>query len=119
METVTGTPQTVRHPQRPSPTIRGVLRNPLVSPVSHAQRAARSQASAWHGMGEAWTYLSTLFSGIAVWGAIGYGLDKWLGTDPVLFVIGALLGNFAGIYLIYLRAFGPKRPTPGEAHRAP
>lgn len=118
METVTGAPQTVRHSRRPSPTIRGVLRNPLVSPVPHARRAAESQASAWNGMGEAWTYLSTLFSGIAVWGAIGYGLDKWLGTDPVLFVIGALLGNFAGIYLIYIRAFGTKRPTDEGAPRA-
>lgn len=90
-----------------------------MSPASRAQRAAGSQNSAWQGMGEAWTYLSTLFSGVAVWGAIGYGLDRWLGTDPVLFVIGALLGNFAGIYLIYLRAFGPKRPTDGGARRAP
>ena len=89
-----------------------------MSPASRAPRTVGSQPSAWTGMGEAWTYLSTLFSGIAVWGAIGYGLDRWLGTDPVLFVIGALMGNFAGIYLIYLRAFGPKRPTDEEAHRA-
>lgn len=119
METATGAPRAVRHFRRPSPTIRGVLRNPLVSPVSHAQRAARPQASAWSGMGEAWTYLSTLFSGVAVWGGIGYGLDRWLGTDPVLFVIGALLGNFAGIYLIYLRAFGPKRSADDGVRRAP
>jgi ATP synthase protein I len=114
--TVTQGQQTVRHPRRPSPTIRGVLRNAHSSPVSGQQR------SAWNGLGEAWTYLSTLFSGIAVWGAIGYGLDRWLGTEPVLFVIGALVGNFAGIYLIYLRAFGPKRPgdprSDEEARRA-
>jgi F0F1-type ATP synthase assembly protein I len=66
-------------------------------------------------MGEAWSYLSTLFSGVVVWGAIGYGLDKWFGTRPVLFVIGALVGNFAGIYLIYIKAFGPARGPGGAA----
>jgi ATP synthase protein I len=55
-------------------------------------------------MGEAWTALSTLVTGIAVWGGVGYGLDRWLGTKPVLFVIGVLVGNFAAVYLIYMRS---------------
>jgi ATP synthase protein I len=59
----------------------------------------------WQGMGEAWTALSTLVSGIAVWGGIGYVIDRVAGTRPVLFVIGVLLGNFAGIYLIYVKYF--------------
>jgi F0F1-type ATP synthase assembly protein I len=110
--------QTVRHPLRPSPTIREALKNPQTAdPV---QRSAQSSQGAWNGLGEAWSYLSTVISGVVVWGAIGYGLDKWLGTEPVLFVIGALVGNFAGIYLVYLRAFGPKRPADeGSDHRAP
>jgi ATP synthase protein I len=57
------------------------------------------------GMGEAWNYLSTIIAGVAVWGGAGYGLDWLFGTKPVLFVIGALLGNFAGIYLVYIKAF--------------
>ncbi len=57
------------------------------------------------GIGEAWNYLSTIIAGIAVWAGAGYGLDHLLGTKPVLFVIGALVGNFAGIYLVYVRAF--------------
>jgi ATP synthase protein I len=55
-------------------------------------------------MGEAWTALSTIIAGIGVWGAIGYGLDKLFGTRPVLFVIGVLVGHFAAIYLVYVRA---------------
>lgn len=65
-------------------------------------------------MGEAWSYLSYLISGVVVWGLAGYGLDKWLGTRPVFFVIGALLGNFAGIYLLYIKAF----KQPEERDRA-
>ena len=104
--------QTVRHPPRRSPTIREALKNPqTVPPVQrNAQGSPQSSQGAWTGLGEAWSYLSTVISGVVVWGAIGYGLDSWLGTRPVVFVIGALLGNFAGIYLVYIKAFGPKRP---------
>ncbi len=102
----------VRHPREPSPTIREVLTNP------HVSSPPRRPDTGWNGLGEAWSYLSTLVSGVAVWGTVGYGLDRWLGTTPVLFVIGALVGNFAGIYLIYLRAFGTKRrPVPSMTRR--
>jgi F0F1-type ATP synthase assembly protein I len=55
-------------------------------------------------MGDAFTALSTIVAGMGVWGAIGYGLDRLLGTDPVLLVIGVLLGHFAAIYLVYVRS---------------
>jgi len=29
---------------------------------------------------------------------LGYRLDRWLGTDPWLFVVGALLGISIGFY---------------------
>jgi F0F1-type ATP synthase assembly protein I len=64
-------------------------------------------------MGEAYTALSTLVTGIAIWGGAGYGLDRWLGTKPVLFVIGVLVGNFAAVYLIYKRSLRQE-----EARRA-
>lgn len=63
------------------------------------------QENLWSGFGEAWSILGTLVSGVAVWGGAGYLLDRWLGTKPVLFVIGALVGNFAAIYLIYVKQF--------------
>jgi F0F1-type ATP synthase assembly protein I len=47
--------------------------------------------------------VSTLISGIVLWGAVGLGLDHLFGTGPVLFVVGAILGNFGGIYLMYVR----------------
>ena len=66
----------------------------------------------WQGMGEAWTALSTLIAGIVVWGGIGYGIDHLAGTSPVLTVIGTLVGNFAAIYLIYVKYF---KETPEDA----
>ena len=54
-------------------------------------------------MGEGWAALSYIISGVVLWGGVGMLLDRMLGLYPVLTVIGALLGNFAGIYLIYLR----------------
>lgn len=72
----------------------------------------------WQGVGEAWTALATLISGIVVWGGIGWGIDRLAGTRPIFFVIGALVGNFAGIYLIYVKTYrdvpsGPLVRTPG------
>lgn len=66
----------------------------------------------WSGVGEAWAALSTLIAGIGVWGGVGFGLDHLLGTRPILFVVGALVGNFAAIYLIYVKSFrGPTDAT--------
>ena len=44
-----------------------------------------------------------LLAGILTWMGIGWLLDRWLGTMPWLMVAGALVGNAAGIYLIWIR----------------
>jgi F0F1-type ATP synthase assembly protein I len=40
----------------------------------------------------------TLIGAIMLLGAIGYGLDRWLGTDPWLLVGGLLFGVVVGMY---------------------
>lgn len=65
----------------------------------------KQEQQMWRGMGDAWNAVATLIAGIAVWGGIGYGIDRLAGTKPVLFVIGVLVGNFAGIYLLYVKYF--------------
>jgi F0F1-type ATP synthase assembly protein I len=45
-----------------------------------------------------------LIAGFLTWAGIGWLLDRWLGTGPWLLVIGALVGNAAGLYLIFLRS---------------
>lgn len=65
----------------------------------------QTERQLWNGVGEAWTALATLISGIVVWGGVGWGIDRLAGTRPIFFIIGALLGNFAGTYLIYVKNF--------------
>lgn len=40
---------------------------------------------------------------ILLFGAAGWVLDGWLGTRPLLAVLGAFLGGFAGFMSIYNR----------------
>ena len=44
-----------------------------------------------------------LITATLVWFGIGWLLDRLLGTDPWLMFAGALLGNWAGLYLIWVR----------------
>ena len=71
----------------------------------------------WQGMGDAWTALSTIIAGIAVWGAIGFVLDRVFGIAPVLRVVGVRLGNFGAVYLIYVRAVNAEKDLNPERHR--
>lgn len=52
----------------------------------------------------AWSSLSYLLGGIVVWGGAGWLVDHWLGTYPVLTVVGMLVGISGAVYLVYLRA---------------
>ena len=44
-----------------------------------------------------------LLTATLTWAAIGWFVDRWLGTAPWFLAIGAILGNAAGIYLVWLR----------------
>ncbi len=54
-----------------------------------------------------WGIFSYVLSGILVWGGVGWLLDRWLGTDPLLTVVGILGGSGLGIYLAYVRYSRP------------
>jgi ATP synthase protein I len=49
-----------------------------------------------------WTILGYMISGLLIWGGIGWGLDKWLGSEYFL-MGGLLLGMGSALYLIWLR----------------
>ena len=51
-----------------------------------------------------WSILGTLVAGVLAWGAIGWLLDRWLGTE-FLVAIGILVGAAAAFYLI-IRRYG-------------
>jgi ATP synthase protein I len=40
----------------------------------------------------------TLFATVAVFTGVGWGLDKWLGTQPWCLVGGIVLGSAAGLF---------------------
>lgn len=65
--------------------------------------ADRAQRELWQGAGDAWTMVAELVTATAVWAAIGYGLDRLVGTWPILFAIGAVVGNATGIYILWRR----------------
>lgn len=51
--------------------------------------------------------LSHLLTGLLLYGFLGWGLDRWLGTR-VFTPIGLLVGVAAAWYLIYIRYVKPR-----------
>jgi F0F1-type ATP synthase assembly protein I len=51
-----------------------------------------------------WSIIGTLVAGVLAWGAIGWLLDRWLGTE-FLVAVGILVGAAAAFYLI-IRRYG-------------
>jgi ATP synthase protein I len=59
--------------------------------------------------GDPWMAFGYLVSGVLLYGAIGWGLDRWWGTSFMV-VIGILLGAGLGIYQTWAR-FGIGRDS--------
>ena len=55
------------------------------------------------GADEAWTMVSELVAAVVTWGGIGWLLDRWLDTAPLLLMIGIVIGTATGFYLVILR----------------
>ena len=49
-----------------------------------------------------WSIVGYLLYGLLIWGGIGWGLDRWLGTTYCV-LIGMLLGASSSVYLVWLR----------------
>lgn len=60
--------------------------------------------SALRGLDQSSVMGMELVSATLTWAAIGWLIDRWLGTDPWFLASGALLGNAAGLTLVWLRA---------------
>jgi F0F1-type ATP synthase assembly protein I len=57
-----------------------------------------------------------LVTATAVWGAIGWLIDRWLGTWPIVFAVGTVIGNLTGIYVLYRRSIEEgKRASSGPS----
>lgn len=78
-------------------------------------RPTSGQPSA--GANEGWAVITTLMGGFAVWGGIGWLLDRWLGTS-FLVAIGLIIGMGLGIYAVVAR-FGPPPSNPADKPAIP
>lgn len=58
---------------------------------------------AWSGLDQSSIMGVELLAATLTWAGIGWLIDRQLGTAPWFLAIGALIGNAAGIYLIWLR----------------
>jgi F0F1-type ATP synthase assembly protein I len=63
------------------------------------------------GSDQVWGLISTLVAGPAVWGAIGYGVDR--SADTTVFTpVGVVIGFVAGFYIVYVKATQDGRSAP-------
>jgi ATP synthase protein I len=59
--------------------------------------------SAGHeGESQVWGLISTLVGGPAVWGGIGYGVDRLLDTSAFL-PVGVVVGFVTSFYIVYVK----------------
>lgn len=52
------------------------------------------------GESQAWSAISTLVAGPAVWGGLGWFADQWAGTRPTFTAVGAMVGFITSFYLV-------------------
>jgi F0F1-type ATP synthase assembly protein I len=55
------------------------------------------------GASKGWMVMSYIIGGIAVWGLIGWAVDRWLDTNGIATAIGVVLGMAGGVYLTMRR----------------
>ena len=51
----------------------------------------------------AWSIVSYLLGGMAVWGGAGWLLDRWTGQESLFFPIGVIVGIVGALYIVYVR----------------
>ncbi|ABC24042.1 AtpZ/AtpI family protein [Rhodospirillum rubrum] len=68
---------------------------------AEADGAGSSGPARASGLGIGMRISIELVTTIAVGGAIGYGLDSWLGTSPLAMVVFLVLGGAAGVMNAY------------------
>src|SRR5919202_1149977 len=76
----------------------------------------RDRQDAWEGYGKAWSIIGTLLAGLAVWGALGFLVDRLTGLHGVFLAVGLssfliLIGVVGGLYAVLTQTtswFAPK-----------
>lgn len=66
-------------------------------PTTHSQHSISDQPQ-----GDPWHAFGYIVAGVFMYGALGWGLDRWLGTTYIV-AIGILIGAVFGIYMTWAR----------------
>jgi ATP synthase protein I len=64
------------------------------------QERRRAEAD---GANTGWAAVSYLIAGMAIWGFIGWLIDRWLHTGGISTAVGCVVGVTLGIYLTVKR----------------
>lgn len=75
-----------------------------VAPDTRPSAGVVSRRGLWTGIDQASVMGVELIAAILTWAAVGHLADRALGTGPWLLLAGALVGNAAGLYLVWLRS---------------
>jgi F0F1-type ATP synthase assembly protein I len=89
---MTSSPPTPPHPDEPSEP----------SKLSDDEKSEQLRAFNTREQDSAWRAVAYLLSGPLVYGGIGWGLDRWLGTTWIVGV-GIVGGMALSLYLIWFR----------------
>lgn len=71
-----------------------------------AKRVGPDRSATSSGLGLGFRVSIEFVAGVAVGVGIGYALDRWLGTAPIMLVLFLLLGGAAGVLNAYRAAKG-------------
>lgn len=83
---------------------RGGAAAPVATDPSVVPPERTGNAALWRGVDQAHIMSLELIVAVFLWGGIGWWVDGRLGTGAWFTVIGAMIGNAAGVYLVWLRA---------------
>jgi F0F1-type ATP synthase assembly protein I len=93
-------------------------RIPAVGPPESGDGRGRSPwAGAGAGLGQGWAILVELGAIIALFGYLGYRLDRVLGTRPVLFAVLMVLGYAGGVLHVWVWIRGRTERDPSARGR--
>jgi ATP synthase protein I len=85
----------------------GPARRSIYFPGSMAAQPNRrdpfTSGNPWSGMAQGWAVTAYLLGGIAVWGGVGYVIDRIIGFHWLFLPIGMIGGVLGGMYLVYVR----------------
>ena len=68
------------------------------------------------GESQVWGLISTLVGGPAVWGGIGYGVDRLLDTSAFT-PVGVVVGFVTSFYIVYVKTKPPTTDSSTPAAR--